>query len=267
MPRCRRATPAHLQYSHCVGLLPKLPLTMELLIFVASAVTIWVAGISLSSYTDILSNRRHLGEALGGLILLAVATNLPEIAITYSAAASGQLDVAVSNILGGIAIQTVVLVALDAFGVIERGPLTYQAASLVLAIEGAAVLAVLVVVVMGTHLPKTLVYARLTPQVVLIAAVWVVGLVPTRSRLTRRLREKVATGIASGNRAVSEVAAEYGHRVGERPQGPDCRGGEVATRAGTDPGARDRRDEGPVGALGGSWGHTDKNSPEAYLAC
>ncbi|MEO8827179.1 sodium:calcium antiporter [Lapillicoccus sp.] len=163
-----------------MGLLPKLPLTIELLIFVACAVTIWVAGISLSNYTDILSDRLHLGEALGGLILLAVATNLPEIAITYSAAASGQLDVAVSNILGGIALQTVVLVALDAFGVTERRPLTYQAASLILVIEGAVVLAVLAVVVMGTQLPTTLVYARLTPQVVLIAAVWVVGLVLTQ---------------------------------------------------------------------------------------
>ena len=101
--------------------------------FVASAVVIWVAGSFLSNNTDVLADRLHLGQALGGLILLAVATNLPEIAITYSAAASGQLAVAVSNILGGIAIQTVVLVALvalDAFGVRERRPLTYQAASL-----------------------------------------------------------------------------------------------------------------------------------------
>jgi len=132
-----------------VNLLPQVPLWGDLLIFLASAVTIWVAGIWLSNYTDILAGRLHLGQALGGLILLAVATNLPEIAITYSAAASGKLDVAVSNILGGIAIQTVVLVALDAFGVRERRPLTYQASSLTLVIEGAVVLAVLVVVVMG----------------------------------------------------------------------------------------------------------------------
>ena len=52
----------------------------------------------------------------------------------YSAAASGQLDVAVSNIPGGIAIQTVVLVA---FGVRERRPLTYQVANLTLVVEGA----------------------------------------------------------------------------------------------------------------------------------
>ncbi|MGZ4518273.1 MAG: sodium:calcium antiporter, partial [Mycobacteriaceae bacterium] len=126
------------------------------------------------------ADRLHLGQALGGLILLAVATNLPEIAITYSAAASGQLDVAVSNILGGIAIQTVVLVALDAFGVRQRRPLTYQAASLTLVIEGAVVLAVLVAVVMGTQLPKTLVRFRLSPDVVLIAVIWVVGLLLTQ---------------------------------------------------------------------------------------
>lgn len=163
-----------------VSLLPHFPLWAEVLIFVASAATIWIAGIPLSNYTDILADRLRLGRALGGLILLAVATNLPEIAITYSAAASGKLDVAVSNILGGIAIQTVVLVALDAFGVRERRPLTYQAASLTLVIEGAIVLAVLAVVVMGTQLPKNLVFARLSPDVVLIGLVWVAGLLLTR---------------------------------------------------------------------------------------
>jgi len=163
-----------------VKILPHLPFWAELVIFSLSAAVIWVAGIYLSRNTDVLSDRLQLGQALGGLILLAVATNLPELAITYSAASAGQLDVAVSNILGGIAIQTVVLVALDAFGVRERRPLTYQAASLVLVIEGAVVLAVLAAVVMGTQLPKSLVRFRLSPDVVLIAVVWVMGLVLTR---------------------------------------------------------------------------------------
>jgi len=163
-----------------VNVLPSLPLYANVLVFIACAAAIWIAGTYLSHSTDVLSDRLHLGQALGGLILLAIATNLPEIAITYSAAAAGQLDVAVSNILGGIAIQTVVLVALDAFGVRERRPLTYQAASLTLVIEGAVVVAVLVAVVMGTQLPTSLVRFRLGPDVVFIAVIWVVGLLLTQ---------------------------------------------------------------------------------------
>jgi cation:H+ antiporter len=65
----------------------------------------------------------------------------------------------VGNILGGIAIQTVVLVALDAVGVRGSRPLTYRAASLVLVLEGALVVAVLAIVIGGTQLSATLITA------------------------------------------------------------------------------------------------------------
>jgi cation:H+ antiporter len=147
-----------------------------LLIFVAAAGAIWVAGVQLSDQTDVLSTRLDLGSALGGLVLLALATNLPEIAIVASASLSGNVGVAVGNILGGIAIQTVVLAILDAAGVRGRYPLTYRAASLVLVLEGLAVVAVLAVVVAGTQLPPTLVWWRVTPEALLIAAAWAVSL-------------------------------------------------------------------------------------------
>ncbi len=156
--------------------LSSLPLLVLLLIFVAAAAAIWVAGVQLSDQTDVLSTRLHLGAALGGLIMLALATNLPEIAIVTSASLSGNVGVAVGNILGGIAIQTVVLVVLDAFGVRGEHPLTYQAASLVLVLEAFLVAAVLAVVVAGTQLPADLIAFRLTPGPVLIAILWVVGL-------------------------------------------------------------------------------------------
>src|SRR4051794_25745594 len=98
--------------------------------------------------------RLHLGSALGGLILLAIATNLPEMAIVASAAISGNIGVAIGNILGGIAIQTVVLVALDAFGIRGGHGLTYRAASLVLVVEGLAVMAALGAVVAGGPVPR-----------------------------------------------------------------------------------------------------------------
>lgn len=157
-----------------------LPSLVLLLIFVVCAGVIWVAGVKLSETTDVLSERWHLGSAMGGVIMLAIATNLPEIAITASAALAHQVDVAVGNILGGIAIQTVVLVALDAAGVRPRKPLTYLAASLTLVLEGALVVALLVVVVMSTQLPPTLIAWRLAPGPVLIAVLWVAGLLLVR---------------------------------------------------------------------------------------
>src|SRR5512135_3521215 len=140
-----------------------LSLPLLLLIFVAAAVAIWFAGIQLSNTTDVLSVRLGLGQALGGLILLAIATNLPEIAITVSAALSLHLGLAIGNILGGIALQTVVLVLLDIFGLWKRGALTYAAASLELVLEGVLVVAILTLSIMGTQLPKSLILARITP--------------------------------------------------------------------------------------------------------
>ncbi len=147
-----------------------------LLVFIVSAAVIWVAGTTLSDYTDVIAERLHLGDALGGLVLLAVATNLPEIAITVSAAVSGQLEIAVGNLLGGIALQTVVLVVVDLFGVRSSAPLTFLAGSLTLLLEGALVVIVLLLTIAGTQLSGDLIFARLTPAPVVSALAWVVGL-------------------------------------------------------------------------------------------
>lgn len=152
-----------------------LPLWSLVLIFAGAAAAVWLAGVQLSNQTDVLSTRLGLGSAFGGLILLAIATNLPEIAIVVSASVADQVDVAVGNILGGIAIQTVVLVILDA-GMRGNRPLTYRAASLVLVLEAGMVMTVLAIVVAGTQLPKSLIAFRLAPAPVLILIVWLGGL-------------------------------------------------------------------------------------------
>lgn len=157
-------------------MLDSLPLPLLLVVFAAGAAAVWFAGVHLSQMADTLSRRLHLGSALGGLILLAIATNLPEIAITVSAAISDNLDLAVGNILGGIAIQTVVLVLIDGVGIGRKAPLTYQADSLVPVLEGALVIAVLIVAIMGSQLPLSLVVARVTPEDALIALCWATGL-------------------------------------------------------------------------------------------
>ena len=156
-------------------MLHSLPIAALVAIFIASAGIVWGAGIWLSDSTDSLSSRFHLGQALGGTILLAVGTNLPEIAITSTAAVHHNLGIAVGNLLGGIAIQTVVLAGLD---IAVRGdkPLTYRAASIVLVLETLLVVVVLAVAVLGTRLAPSLVLWRITPQNLLILLVWTGGL-------------------------------------------------------------------------------------------
>jgi cation:H+ antiporter len=132
-------------------------------------------GVELLNMTDVLAERIGLGQALGGVILLAISTNLPGIAITASAALNHELEVAVGNILGGIAIQTVVLVLLDLFGTTGGPPLTSRTVSLLLVLEAALVNAVLIVSIMATQMPRSLMIARVTPGVLIIAAIWVGG--------------------------------------------------------------------------------------------
>ncbi len=153
-----------------------LSLPILILIFVGGAIAVWFAGIQLSNTTDVIASRFGLGQALGGLILLAIATNLPEIAITVSAALSHNLGIAIGNILGGIGIQTVVLVLLDIFGLWRKDALSYAAASLELVLEAVLVVAVLILSIMGTQLPKSLIFAHVTPEALLITIIWLIGL-------------------------------------------------------------------------------------------
>jgi cation:H+ antiporter len=153
-----------------------LPLPFLLLIFAGCAAAIWFAGIRLADITDILATRFGFGEAIGGLIVLALVTNLPEIAITVSAALHHDLELAIGNILGGIAIQTVVLVVLDEFGLGKSDPLTYRAASLVLVLEGLMVITVLTLVVIGNQLDASVMYLGVSPVDAAIAVVWIVGI-------------------------------------------------------------------------------------------
>jgi len=114
---------------------------LVVIFLVASAAT-WAAGVALSKTTDALDARLGLGDELGGLILLALAGSLPELAITISAAASGNLSLAAGNLIGGIAIQTMVLLVCD-FVVGPSRPLTYLVGRLTPVLE--ALLVILVV--------------------------------------------------------------------------------------------------------------------------
>jgi cation:H+ antiporter len=147
-----------------------------LLVFLAAAAATWVVGITLSKATDALDARLGLGDELGGLILLAVAGTLPEVAITISAAAQGHLQLAAGNLIGGIAVQTMVLLLCD-FAVGPERPLTYLVGRLTPVLEGLLVIIVVAGVEMGALLPpSTAIAGRVSPASLGIVVVWIVGL-------------------------------------------------------------------------------------------
>ncbi len=152
-------------------------------VFVAGGVATWIAGVYLSKTTDALDTRFGLGEALGGLILLAITGSLPEIAITTSAVLSGHLGLAVGNLIGGVAIQTLVLVVLDFTAGRER-PLSFLVGSLVPVLEALMVVVVLATALGGAALPASTNLFGASPTSIAVVAFWCCGVwVVNRVRL------------------------------------------------------------------------------------
>ena len=141
-------------------------------IFLAGAIATWLAGTLLTKTTDALDRRLDLGEALGGVVLLAVAGSLPEVAITISAASSGNIGLAAGNLIGGIATQTMVLVVCDLAA--PTRPLTYLVGSLVPVLEGMMVVLVVSGVLMGGLLPASVsIGGVVSPASLGIVVVWI----------------------------------------------------------------------------------------------
>jgi len=145
------------------------------LVFAAGAAATWIAGVFLSRATDALDERWKLGEAFGGMILLAISGSLPEVAITVSAVLAHRLDIAAGNLLGGIAIQTAVLVICDYF-VTEKKPLSYLVGSLIPVLEASLVVGVTALAMLGALLPSTDVVFGASPASIAIVVVWLFGM-------------------------------------------------------------------------------------------
>jgi cation:H+ antiporter len=149
-----------------------LPSSFLIFVFLLSTTIIWVTGVRITKAVDKITTHFNLGEAFGGVVFLAIVTNLPEIAITIVASFRHDYDIAISNLLGGIAIQTVVLVLIDVYGVGRKAALTYKGHSKVLVVEGAALILILAIVLSGHLFPNNLVLFKGTIFEWAILFVW-----------------------------------------------------------------------------------------------
>jgi cation:H+ antiporter len=94
------------------------PLVPSIVVFVVCAAAIALAGTRLVRVVDDLADRTGLGEAFFGMALLGGITSLSGSVLSLTAALSDQPQPAVSNAVGGIAVQMLFLVVADA---VHRG--------------------------------------------------------------------------------------------------------------------------------------------------
>ena len=166
-----------------------------MVVFTAAGIATWIAGLYLSKATDVLDERFGLGEAVGGMLLLGLAGSLPELAIVSSAALSGHLALATGNLMGGIAIQTLVLVFLDATSGRKR-PLTSQVSDTSPLIESLLVIVLVTIAVMGGLLPESAAVGSISPASLAIVVLFVLGMIGL-NRARRRPVWRVAESAES----------------------------------------------------------------------
>lgn len=75
---------------------------------------IWFSGKRLVQIADFICEQTGVGKAFIGAVLLGGVTSLPEISTTMIAASLGNAELAASNLIGGVSMQTSMLAIADA---------------------------------------------------------------------------------------------------------------------------------------------------------
>lgn len=98
-----------------------LPAMANFALFCALGAAVWMVGARLTRTADQISDHFKLARSTVGLLFLATATSLPEIATTVTAAVEQNAELVLNNLFGGITLQTAMLAIADMWA---RGALT-----------------------------------------------------------------------------------------------------------------------------------------------
>lgn len=122
------------------------------IVFAICATAIAVLGTRITRVVDQLADRTGLGEAIAGAVLLGAATSLSGAVLSITAAWKGHPELAISNALGGIAVQTLFLAVADLF--YRRANLEHAAASAPNMLQNALLISLLALILLAPFLPN-----------------------------------------------------------------------------------------------------------------
>jgi cation:H+ antiporter len=129
----------------------------------------------LANYADAISTRTRLSQALLGMLMLGIATSLPEVATTVTAAWLGNAALLAGNLFGGVALQTAILAVVDLIAVRGR-PLAYFTPQPVLLLQGVMLLLLLALALAGAAAgePLSMYGIGMTPLLLLAGYILVI---------------------------------------------------------------------------------------------
>lgn len=157
-------------------------LIVGVIAFATAALVIVIAGSRLARSADKLADQTGLGEAVFGVLLLAGVTSLPDFAATLSAAVDARADLAMSNVMGSMAVNLVFLAVGDIF--YRKANLEHAAASPVNLMLAGLLVVLLTLPMLAIFIPAFTLYG-VHPMTPVIVAAYLFGL-----HLVRRAQAK-----------------------------------------------------------------------------
>ena len=147
-------------------------LLQSIVVFSLCALVIAIAGTRITRVVDQLADRTGLGEATAGAVLLGAATSLAGSMLSVTAAYRGHPELAVSNALGGIAVQTFFLAIADM--VYRRANLEHAAASAPNMMQNGLLIGLLALILLAPTLPDATVW-RIHPITPILIGFYLYG--------------------------------------------------------------------------------------------
>ncbi len=178
-------------------------LLVSFLLVAVCAVVICLAGVKLATVVDQLADRTGMGEALAGALLLGMATSLAGIVLSVTAASRGQAELAMSNAVGGIAVQTLFLTVADMS--LRRINLEHAAASLGNMLQGTLLLCLLAIILVGAFAPEYTIWS-VHPATIVLFGGYLYGLRVIRSGQAAGMWQPTQTAETLEDRPAEESA-------------------------------------------------------------
>ena len=180
-------------------------LTFHVAVFVIAAVIITVAGAYLSRFADELADKTGLGEALIGTLLLAGATSLPDFAATLSASLDGRAELAMSNVMGSMAVNLAFLGIGDIF--YRKANLEHAAASTANLMQAVLSIALLALPLIAAAAPALTVWRVHTATPIIVIG-YIFGLRLVRRSQTAPMWSPKRTPQTVEDKPASEIGTE-----------------------------------------------------------